>query len=156
MASNTSQAIEKRRQQAEIAKQIFDELALELGAVKASEILQRAITKASVIEGACCAENANGDISPRSFFKLMMSWAEDGTLEIEPINVTPDQVHFRITRCRYAEMYRDADMTDLGKILSCGRDGTICSGFNPKIRLERTKTIMDGDKYCNFLLRLMD
>jgi len=65
--------------------------------------------------------------------------------------VEEDQkVHYNVTRCKYAEMYRDMDLAEIGHILSCGRDGTFCTGYNPKIKLERTQTIMQGASHCDF------
>jgi hypothetical protein len=55
-----------------------------------------------------------------------------------------------VTRCRYAEMYRELGMADLGRVLSCNRDGAFCMGFNPAIQLTRTQTIMEGAACCDF------
>jgi hypothetical protein len=41
-------------------------------------------------------------------------------------------------------------MKDLGAILSCGRDGALGDGFNPRMRLVRTQTIMEGAGHCDF------
>jgi hypothetical protein len=61
-----------------------------------------------------------------------------------------DRLEFDVTRCRYADMYRELGIAELGAVLSCNRDGAFCSGFNPGIRLTRTKTIMAGDDHCDF------
>ncbi|MBW2409434.1 MAG: L-2-amino-thiazoline-4-carboxylic acid hydrolase [Deltaproteobacteria bacterium] len=39
---------------------------------------------------------------------------------------------------------------ELGTILSCSRDFALIKGFNPKINLKRTQTIMEGASYCDF------
>ena len=57
---------------------------------------------------------------------------------------------FNVTRCRYAEMYRELGMADLGGIFSCGRDGALSTGFNSRIKLARTQTIMEGASHCDF------
>ncbi len=44
-------------------------------------------------------------------------------------------------------------LAEIGHILSCGRDGTFCTGYNPKISLERTQTIMQGASHCDFRYR---
>jgi hypothetical protein len=61
---------------------------------------------------------------------------------------------FNIARCRYADMYRELGMTDLGVVLSCGRDFKLVEGFNPRMRLIRTKTIMEGHDHCDFRITL--
>ncbi len=45
---------------------------------------------------------------------------------------------FKVTRCRYAEKYRELGLQELGEVLSCGRDAAFARGFNPKIGMKRT------------------
>ena len=47
-------------------------------------------------------------------------------------------------------MSRDMGLSEIGDLLSCGRDGAFCTGFNPQIKLERTQTIMKGASHCDF------
>ena len=42
---------------------------------------------------------------------------------------------------------------EIGHLLSCERDGAFCEGFDPKIKLTRTQTIMGGAKVCDFRYR---
>ena len=42
---------------------------------------------------------------------------------------------------------------EFGHLLSCNRDGTFCTGFNPRIKLHRTQTIMSGATHYNFRYR---
>ncbi len=63
---------------------------------------------------------------------------------------------FNVTRCRYAEMYRELGIPHLGPVLSCARDFALIEGFNPLIRLTRTQTLMDGAPTCDFRYRLDD
>jgi len=39
---------------------------------------------------------------------------------------------------------------EIGGLLSCQRDGTFCEGYDPKLKLERTQTIMQGASHCDF------
>lgn len=61
---------------------------------------------------------------------------------------------FNVTRCKYAEMYRDLGDADLGARMSCNRDGTMIEGFNPDITFTRTQTIMSGASHCDFVYEL--
>jgi hypothetical protein len=47
-------------------------------------------------------------------------------------------------------MYRVLGIQDLGKSLSCGRDFALADGFNPRMKLARTQTIMEGAAFCDF------
>ncbi len=153
MTSTAIDPVEVRRIQAELAKLLYEELSQELDDARALDLFRRAITKSSMQEGAVYAQASDGDKSPANYLELMQSWAEDGTLEILPISVESDKVHFHVTRCKYAEMYQAANMVDLGGILSCGRDGAVCIGYNPHFKLERPQTIMEGAEYCDFRIR---
>ena len=42
---------------------------------------------------------------------------------------------------------------DIGDILSCNRDGAFCEGYDPRIKLTRTQTIMGGASHCDFRYR---
>jgi hypothetical protein len=55
-----------------------------------------------------------------------------------------------IKRCRYAEMYKELGIEEVGFLLSCGRDYAMVSGFNPMMKLYRTKTLMEGVDCCDF------
>jgi len=66
-----------------------------------------------------------------------------------------DEVCFNVTRCRYAEMYKELGVQEYGALLSCGRDAALIVGFNPKIKFTRTQTIMSGAPYCDFRYELM-
>ena len=39
---------------------------------------------------------------------------------------------------------------ELGAILSCARDAALIEGFNPRLKLTRTETIMEGAASCDF------
>ena len=56
-------------------------------------------------------------------------------------------------RCRYAEMYREMGLGHIGHLLSCNRDGVFCTGYDPRIKLERTQTLMQGATHCDFRYR---
>lgn len=55
-----------------------------------------------------------------------------------------------MTRCRYAEMYRDLGMADLGATLSCNRDAALVDGYSENISFKRTQTLMEGASCCDF------
>jgi hypothetical protein len=57
---------------------------------------------------------------------------------------------FHVTRCEYAKMYREMGLGDIGHLLSCQRDGTFCEGYDPKLKLQRSQTIMQGASHCDF------
>lgn len=142
--------LEQRRIEANIIKPIYDEMVAELGEARAKEIVGNAIIKNAIEQGRAYAEGEEGETSLESFHALLPQWKANGALEVEMLKETPTEVHYNVTRCRYAEMYRSMGIGDIGHLLSCNRDGTFCTGYNPDIELERTQTIMSGASHCDF------
>ncbi len=56
---------------------------------------------------------------------------------------------FNVTRCKYAEMYRDMGLGEITNLLSCQHDATFCEGYDTRMRLKRTQTIMLGASHCD-------
>jgi hypothetical protein len=86
-------------------------------------------------------------------FKLFMKegnkspfWTHVLTLSSEE---TPNKFCDHVTECLWAKTYKEMNATDLGYILHCRPDFAMAKAYHPKIRLNRTKTLMQGDKYCN-------
>jgi L-2-amino-thiazoline-4-carboxylic acid hydrolase len=73
----------------------------------------------------------------------------DKTLTFEIVEDTPKAFEVKVTECLWAKTYRDANAADLGYLLSCYGDYASARGFNPKMRMIRTKTLMQGDAFCN-------
>jgi hypothetical protein len=47
-------------------------------------------------------------------------------------------------------MYRDMGLGEIGHLLSCQRDATFCEGYDSRLTLRRTQTIMQGASHCDF------
>jgi hypothetical protein len=69
-------------------------------------------------------------------------------MEMEVKEQTETSYVFNVTRCRYAEMYREMGLGDIGHLLSCQRDATFCEGYDKRLRLTRTHTIMQGASHA--------
>ncbi|MFM7128756.1 MAG: L-2-amino-thiazoline-4-carboxylic acid hydrolase [bacterium] len=95
-----------------------------------------------------------GEHSLEAFASTLDRWKAGGALELEILQEGPERLEFNVTRCRYAEMYRQLGLADLGKTLSCLRDFELAKGFNQEIELVRTQTIMEGAPFCDFRFRL--
>ena len=145
----------KRRLQAEVVGPIFAEMVAEVGRERAEAILGAAIRKAAVAEGAAFrARVPAGANALTAFTDIFELWTRGGALEIDVLEATETRFDFNVTRCRYAEMYREMGLGDIGHLLSCNRDGTFAEGFDPDLRLDREQTIMAGAPCCTFRYRL--
>jgi hypothetical protein len=92
--------------------------------------------------------------SLEDFARGLVLWSQDDAVTSDLLELTPEKISMNVTRCRYAEMYEELGMADLGFALSCARDFALVEGFNPKIELERTQTIMEGADHCDFRFTL--
>ena len=141
----------KRRLQAEVIGPIYAEMVAAIGEEKAQSILDAAVRKAAVAEGRAFAARAPGGVtSMADFIALYELWTRNGALEIEVLEASDTTFDFDVTRCRYAETYREMGLGHIGHLLSCNRDGTFCQGYDPGIALEREQTIMTGAPRCTF------
>ena len=146
--------LELRRIEANVIKPIYEEMVLEVGHEKAEKILGAAIEKAAIEQGKSLAEENEGGPSLRAFISLFERWKMGGALEVEVLNETDEQFDFNVTRCRYAETYKEMGLGKIGHLLSCGRDGSFCKGYDPNIELDRGQTIMQGATHCDFRYRV--
>src|ERR1700730_6491099 len=141
----------RRRIEAAFAKGIYEEMAQELGPEAAKRILTKAVIKMAHATAAEMAKEApNGKTDLDSFRALKSLWTAEDALQTETVKSTDTEYHFNVVRCRYAEMYRAMGLAELGAVLSCNRDGAFCEGYDPKLKLRRTQTIMGGATHCDF------
>ena len=143
----------RRRIEAAIIAPIYDEMRKSIGEEKARDILRRAIRRAAIDAGAEFASRADAGADLESFKAILPLWTKDDALTIEVIDDAPGVLDFNVKRCRYAETYRAMGLGDIGDILSCNRDGAFCEGYDPRIKLTRTQTIMRGASHCDFRYR---
>lgn len=146
--------LERRRLQAEVIGPIFAEMVAEVGRDRAERILDTAIRKAAVAEGAAFRAKVPEGTGPmEGFTGIFELWTRGGALEIEVHAEDARRYDFDVTRCRYAEMYRAMGLGDIGHLLSCNRDGAFVEGFGPELTLDRAQTIMGGAPCCTFRYR---
>lgn len=143
----------RRRIEAGFAKGVYDEMKAELGEAIAKRILTNAVIKMAKATAAEMAKEAVGGPSLDSFRAIQSLWTAEDALHVDVVKSTDAEFDFNVTRCRYAEMYRAMGLAELGAILSCNRDGAFCEGYDPKLKLTRTQTIMGGATHCDFRYR---
>jgi L-2-amino-thiazoline-4-carboxylic acid hydrolase len=144
----------RRKIEAAVIAPIYDEMRKAIGKTKAREILGAAIRRAAVAAGAEMAQRAQGRADLESFKSILHLWTKDDALTIEVIADEPGVFDFNVTRCRYAETYRAMGLGEIGDLLSCCRDGAFCEGYDPRLSLTRTQTIMSGASHCDFRYRV--
>jgi len=143
----------RRRIEAGVIAPIYEEMCEAVGKEHAQEILRRAIRRAAIQSGREFAAEAEGEPDLLSFQAIQHLWTKDDALTIEVLEAGPERFDFNVRRCRYAETYREMGLGEIGRLLSCNRDGAFCEGYSPRIKLRRTQTIMEGAPFCDFRYR---
>jgi hypothetical protein len=156
MTDESLPILEQRRIEAAFAKGIYEEMAATLGAEQAKAILTAAVVKLAQRTGAEMAAESPTGPSLGHFVSLQPRWTKGDALEIEVLHVGATRYEFNVKRCRYAEMYRSMGLAELGGVLSCNRDGAFCEGYDQRLKLTRTQTIMGGATHCDFRYRVED
>ena len=151
--NETIGVLTRREVEARILAPVIDALGNEFGREKVIGILRETIIQIAEEQGALLSQLMGGD-SLEHFYKSLEFWTKDGALEVETIEQTDEIFSFNATRCRYAELYEQLGIAELGTSLSCARDFALIKGFNPNIKLERTQTLMEGADFCDFRYRL--
>ena len=139
----------RREVEARILAPVIDALSSKFGQDKVLEIVRETIIQIAADQGAELAEHMGGN-SLQHFADSLQYWTKDNALEIEVIEQTEQTFLFNVTRCRYADLYKRLGVSEYGTIFSCARDFALINGFNKKITLKRTQTIMEGAAYCDF------
>jgi hypothetical protein len=145
--------IDRRRIEAEMALRMYHSLAREVGAPKALEIIGSVASSDAFEQGRALAAKAPENKPCLAHFATVMDlWRAGGALEFKDVRLADDQWSFTVTRCGYAEMYRDMGLpSDLAYNLSCIRDGHLAAGYSDRLTLDRPQTIVRGHTVCNFI-----
>lgn len=155
MSDNNELGILARRKiEAEIIKPIYDILVRDLGKARAQAIIGEAIEQAAIAAGAQFARNEPQGADLRSFVALQYLWEKDNALDVRIIDNDDEHYNYDVTRCRYAEMYHEMGLGEIGHLLSCARDEKFIVGYAPQVELTRTTTVMQGAPCCDFRYRV--
>jgi hypothetical protein len=92
--------------------------------------------------------------SPKEKFDALwamgVSRIQEDDLEIVTLKQEPGTQEFNVTRCRYAEFFRQLGEPGLGAVLLCETDFQVAEVGSPEVELVRTQTIMEGASCCDF------
>ncbi|MCB2190121.1 MAG: L-2-amino-thiazoline-4-carboxylic acid hydrolase [Deltaproteobacteria bacterium] len=156
MAQDINQVnlLTRREIEARTAGPLIEQFIEAMGKDKALAEVDKVVQRLAGEAGAQMAQTLGGN-TMEHFHKAPDMWKQGGALEIELEEMDKDKLVFKVTRCRYAEMYRELGYEELGQVLSCGRDAAFAQGFNPGIRMTRTQTIMSGGSHCDFKFELV-
>lgn len=70
-------------------------------------------------------------------------------MEYEVVEDSDENFTVKVTKCGYADFYIENGEPEIGFAMHCALDFGEAEAFSSDIILKRTKTIMQGDGYCN-------
>jgi hypothetical protein len=151
--------IEQARIQAQVLVPLVKALQAELGEARANAIVREALRDLYRGYGEAFwrarkekAQNREPDVG-KAVASAFATYARDDALAYTVIDQSEDAFAFDVTRCRYAEFYRELSEPELGFLLVCSADFDTAEGFGGDIELTRTQTIMQGAPHCDFRYR---
>jgi hypothetical protein len=140
----------RREIQAPLAACIISGFGSVVGRDKAIEVATAAI-QADALEAGRMTAKKYGKNSLRELSRVVREvWCEGDALVIRMQEESDERLSFDVTRCGYVGLYDSMGLREFGFCLSCSRDEPFARGFNPRIRLLRTQTIMQGAPHCDF------
>lgn len=135
----------RRRIEAEILKHVHDMLKETHGVDVAGKIIADAVRKSSMPQAAEFAtkswrQQLDADVRRSSGPLDRRRRVGNRTSRSRPRRATSSASRAG----RYAEMYREMGLGEIGHLLSCQRGATFCEGYDKRLKLRRTQTIMQG------------
>lgn len=153
--------IEQARIQAQVLVPLVKKLQAELGEARANAIVRGALRDLYRGYGEAFwrarkeqtkPQNNEPDVG-KAVASAFATYARDDALDYTVIAQSEDAFAFDVTRCRYAEFYKELGEPALGFLLVCSADFDTAEGFGGDIELTRTQTIMQGASHCDFRYR---
>jgi hypothetical protein len=145
--------IQQAKIQAEVLVPLVKAMQAELGEARANALVRKALGDTYRRYGEAFWRAKNEKNVGTAVASAFATYARDDALDYTIIEQSEDAFVFDVTRCRYAEFYRELGEPELGFLLVCSADFDTAQGFGADIKLTRTQTIMQGASHCDFRYR---
>ena len=145
--------IQQAKIQAQILVPLMKALQAELGEARANALVRTALGDIYRGYGEEFWRSKNEANLGTIMASAFATYARDDALDYRVIEQSQDAFAIDVTRCRYAEFYKELGEPELGFLLVCSADFDTAGGFDPDIELTRTQTIMQGATHCDFRYR---
>ncbi|WP_420807615.1 L-2-amino-thiazoline-4-carboxylic acid hydrolase [Bradyrhizobium valentinum] len=145
--------IQQVKIQAQVLVPLVKALQAELGEERANGIVRKALRDLYRAFGEQFWRTKNEKNLGKAVASAFTTYARDDALHYNVIDQSQDVFAFDVTRCRYAEFYKELGEPELGFLLVCSADFDTAEGFGPDVKLTRTQTIMQGAGHCDFRYR---
>ena len=145
--------LEQRKIEAKVLAPLIRAFEDEFGKEKTHALVGKTIEALARSDGASISQELEG--SPiEKVAALLPKFNEGDALELDVLKQNDSCYEFNVTRCRFAEFYKELGIPELGRLLSCNRDFALSEGISSELELERSQTIMEGASHCDFRFRV--
>jgi len=148
--------LDQAKMQAQVLIPVLRALRAELGRERADRLAIGAL-RAWLREG---YQKLGAQIPGSPIDKFDALWAmgvsriQENDLDIVTLKQEPGTQEFNVTRCRYAEFFRQLGEPELGAVLLCETDFHVAEVGSPEVELVRAQTIMEGASCCDFCIHV--
>lgn len=145
--------LQQREIEIKVLAPLIRAFSAEFGEDRTREVVRRVMRGLALEAGRAAAAEFGSGLD--SFKKNCVgAWQEGGALASETREDSDDTLRFDVTRCDFANVYRELGFGDIGALVSCERDVPFTEGFDPAIEFTRSKTLMAGDDRCDFCYKV--
>lgn len=129
-----------------LAVNFYKAMKEELGEEQALKILARAFNEQATADGKAVANKFDNNTLENLAEHYLQAAAANPNMEV--LEVTDSYIATKTMRCRFCEAFAELGAPELTSLL-CASDYVYIKGYNPNMFLVRTKTVFDGDDYCD-------
>ena len=142
--------LEQAKIQAQVLVPLVKALQAELGEERANAVVRKALGDIYRRLGEQWWQANESKHVGENMARAFAAFAKGDAIDYSVRAQSQDAYEIDVTGCRYAEMYREMGLGEIGHLLSCQRDATFCEGYDKRLKLTRTQTIMQGANHCDF------
>ena len=149
----TISVIEQAKVQAQVLVPLVKALQAELGEARANALVRKALGDIYRRFGEQFWQGRPDKDLGATMAAAFRTYAAGDALAYDVREQSEDGFAIDVTRCRYAEFYKELGEPEVGFLLVCSADFAVAEGVGSDVTLTRTKTIMQGASHCDFRYR---
>ena len=121
----------RRRIEAMMLKHVLDVVTERSDKSEAEAVIGEACSRSAIEQGKQMAAALDSAPDLQDFAAILPNWTREDALRIETIETSNDKMDFNVTRCRYAEMYKEMGWVISGIYFRVIATGTSALGITP-------------------------
>lgn len=156
MKKTSLSALERIKAQAEVLVPVLRALRAELGTDRANKLVFNVLRKTSRDRFAMAASRRDGSGQEKwKQLNQILDVAIGDAVKRKNLRDDQEALDFDITECGFASFFQSIQEPELGAVMTCEVDRDLVATSGNSVKLEREKTIMNGDDHCPFRYRFI-